>query len=79
MRFRSQWGDYEILLLSWGGLPGWVAVTIPDKSLSIWDDTFSWCETHESNSEFCISSNGVWWFRREEDAIMFTLKWGAHD
>lgn len=57
-------------------LHGWHPVTIPYDCPFRWDVALKWCEEYESNSEFCLSyAPRVWWFRKEKDAILFSLRW----
>ena len=37
---------------------------------------FDWCKEQTSNGCFIATSTG-WWFEKEKDALLFTLKWGT--
>ena len=37
-----------------------------------------WCKNHDSDGRFYWHyTNTRWWFEKEEDAMMFALKWGV--
>jgi len=37
-----------------------------------------WCKSQESNSYFYYHyASRYWWFENEQDALLFTLKWGS--
>lgn len=56
----------------------WSKVECSRIGVSLVSDRFnsaaSWCESYESDGAFSYGGNCAW-FEKEEDAIMFALKW----
>lgn len=55
----------------------WPHVKIPPNN---WDikEAHMWCRAQESDGKFYHHyTNTRWWFEKDEDAMMFALKWGG--
>lgn len=54
----------------------WPAVRAPEHEYV--KEAKKWCEEYQSDGRFYHHyTNTRWWFEREEDAMMFSLRWGA--
>ena len=54
----------------------WPAVKAPDYTAI--EPAKKWCQEHPSNGKFYYHyTNTRWWFEKEEDALLFALRWSG--